>query len=158
MTKKKTAKRKVGRPSTYNKEITEKICLRIAGGESLRAICSDKDLPHVSTILEWLHKHEEFAEQYAHARNRQADHFAEEIIEISDNEKDPQKARIRVDARKWYAGKVRPKKWGETSKHEITGADGERLIPEPESAEETARKLAFILQTAARNGSNEPTD
>ena len=34
-----------GRPSTYSQEIADEVCRRLAGGESLRAICRDEGIP-----------------------------------------------------------------------------------------------------------------
>ena len=34
-----------GRPSTYGQEIADEVCRRLAGGESLRAICRDEGIP-----------------------------------------------------------------------------------------------------------------
>jgi hypothetical protein len=50
---------------------------------------------------------------YARAQEVRGELQADEIIEISDTEPDPQKARNRIEARKWYASKMQPKKYGE---------------------------------------------
>ena len=79
-------------------------------------------------------------EQYARAREAQADQFAEDIIAIADdgigdtytdadgNERTNQdviaRSRLRVDARKWLASKMAPKRYGDKLSAEITGADG----------------------------------
>ena len=76
---------KLGRPSTYSSTLTETICQRIAEGESLRAICREEAMPDKATVLRWLDVHGEFRDQYARARDLQADHFAEEILEIADD-------------------------------------------------------------------------
>ncbi|HEY5808152.1 MAG TPA: hypothetical protein VIT67_09310, partial [Povalibacter sp.] len=34
------------------------------------------------------------------------------------------RSRLRVDARKWYAGKLHPKKYGDKVQTELTGAGG----------------------------------
>jgi hypothetical protein len=72
-------------------------------------------MPAPSTICLWLSENEEFAEQYAHARERQADLYADEIVEIADLAKneDYNVARLRVDARKWKASKLAPKRYGD---------------------------------------------
>ena len=46
--------------------------------------------------------------------------IAEEIIAISDEYGDPQRAKNRIDARKWYASKVKPKKFGDRIDVNIT--------------------------------------
>lgn len=97
------------------------ICERIAQGESLRAISADIGIP-ASTVCEWLSKDAAFAEQYAHAREAQADTLADEIIGIADSEGDPQKLRLMVDARKWVASKLKPKRYGDKVDVEHSGA------------------------------------
>lgn len=78
-------KRKIGRPSKYSDELAEKICEKIANGRSLRSICAEDGMPTTSTVCKWLIENKEFSEQYARAREKQADYFAEEIIEIADS-------------------------------------------------------------------------
>ena len=99
------------------------VCARIAGGASLRDACAHDDVPTVECIRLWLNgdKGGEVVAQYARARDEQADFYADEIISIADNEPDTQKARNRVDARKWVASKLKPKRYGE--KLAIGGAD-----------------------------------
>jgi leucyl aminopeptidase (aminopeptidase T) len=103
----------MGRPSKYSDQLADKICERIADGESLRAICADKNVPGKRTVMTWLSDKEEFRHRYAQAREEQADFYADEIIEIADNEADTNRARVRIDARKWKASKLAPKKYGD---------------------------------------------
>ncbi len=133
MAKKKSApkKAKKGRPSIYTKPLAVKICRRLAEGESLRAICADKAMPGISTVMDWLFdgNHGEFSEQYARAREAQAEIRADEIVDIADddtndftedkdgklvaNSEHIQRSRLRVDARKWIAAKLLPKRYGD---------------------------------------------
>lgn len=127
-TKTKAHRKKVGRPSDYSAELAEAICRRIAEGESVRAIVKDEAMPAASTIFRWLldETKKEFWEQYARARNIQAELMFEELLDIADEtngiikkgaEKKSgayaQSQRLRVDTRKWYLSKVLPKKFGE---------------------------------------------
>lgn len=50
---------------------------------------------------------------YTHAQESRSEIFADEIIDIADNEDDQLRARNRIDARKWYASKVKPSKFGD---------------------------------------------
>jgi hypothetical protein len=107
-----------GRPSTYSEATAAALCERIAEGQSLREIGRDEAMPAVSTVCLWLAQHEAFSEQYARARAMQADVLAQEIIEIADkaDASTPTtlgKATLQIEARKWFAGKVRPKVYGE---------------------------------------------
>ncbi len=46
---------KGGRPSIYSPELAQEICARIAGGETLKGICEDDDMPCARAVLYWLH-------------------------------------------------------------------------------------------------------
>ena len=130
--------KKLGAPSTYTPELAAAICEHIAAGKSLRTIAALDGMPAQSTIMVWLDgKHPDFTEQYARAREAQADKLAEEILSIADdgrsdtyldaegNEKTDneaiQRSKLRVDTRKWLASKMAPKKYGD--KVAIGGAD-----------------------------------
>ncbi len=144
MTKKKPApkKRKTGRPSLYTEALAAKICERLAEGETLRSICRDPAMPDKATVLRWLadKKKADFREQYVYAREMQADALFDEALEIADDasgdwstDKDGkkvldheniQRSRLRVDTRKWAAGKMAPKKYGD--KLDLGGSIGLR--------------------------------
>lgn len=55
----------------------------------------------------------QISDAYARAQLSRADILAEEILTIADTEHDPQKARNRIDARKWFASKMQPHKYGD---------------------------------------------
>ena len=124
-----------GRPSTYTPEIAASICERLAAGESLRAICRDDGMPSTSMVMRWALQVDEFREQYAHAREVGFDAMADEIIEIADEQPgtldngatdsgEVANKRLRFDARRWYLSKLAPKKYGERTAMELTGANG----------------------------------
>lgn len=90
------------------------ICEKIASGRSLKSILdNDENLPSRDTVYKWMFSDEAFSDNYVRAREAQADFHADEVIDIADNEADPNKARVRIDARKWVAGKMRPKVYGD---------------------------------------------
>ena len=130
----------MGRPSDFTPEIANEICERLIGGESLRGICIDDHLPDARTVHRWLVVNDEFRQQYAHAREAQAETLFDDILEIADdarndwmvrrgeddagwvaNGENLQRSRLRVDARKWMASKLAPKKYGD--KVALTGGD-----------------------------------
>jgi len=121
----------VSRPTQYTAELAAAICERLAQGESLVQICADESFPHRQRVHEWIDKHEEFARQYNRAREDQADHYADEIIEIADNEPDSNRARERVDARKWVAAKLKPKRYGERTTLEHEGQVTQFVVEVP---------------------------
>lgn len=80
-------------------------------------------MPAKSTVTGWaLQDVEGFAAQYARAREAQAEHYAEEIITIADTEEDANRARVRIDARKWTASKLLPKRYGDRVELEHSGS------------------------------------
>jgi hypothetical protein len=107
----------LGRPSEYSVEEADKICAWIGEGRSLRSYCR---LEHRSleTVYRWLRERRDFRERYARAHDDRADSLADEICDIADEVasgtlEQIQAARLRVDARKWVASKLKPAKWGE---------------------------------------------
>lgn len=151
-----------GRPTDYTPEIAEVVCQRIAEGESVRGICADEDMPSVRTFFRWVGKYEEFRQQYAIAREQQMESFADEILDISDNgtndymsNNDPenpgykfngehyQRARLRVDTRKWLMSKMAPKKYGD--KLQVAGDGGGPIEHRHTISDALADKLADVV-------------
>lgn len=101
-------------------------------------------MPHVSTVYRWLAANERFRDMYARAREDQADTLADEIVAIADdgqndtylnddgvqmtNQDVVARSKLRVDARKWVAAKLKPRKYGDAIRQEVTGKDGEALF------------------------------
>jgi hypothetical protein len=92
-------------------------------------------MPCIATVFSWFRTYPEFLAQYERAKAESADALVEEMLDIADNgtndwmeihDKDGecvgykvngehvQRSRLRVDARKWIAGKLKPKKYGES--------------------------------------------
>lgn len=131
----------IGRPVEYTEDIAEEVCWRLAHGESLVSICRDDHIPHCATIYRWLNRFPLFCEMYARAREDQADTNADEILNIAD-EKPPEfkddKGRTyldqtwiqwqknRIDARKWTAAKLKPRKYGD--RMAVEGVEGGAAI------------------------------
>jgi hypothetical protein len=111
----------MARPSIFTEERATTICDRIAKGESLKAICGDAKMPSETTVRNWLKDNAEFVRQYACAREAQADFYADEIVTIADEATDANIARVRIDARKWKASKLAPKKYGDRLELEHSG-------------------------------------
>ena len=139
-------KNPVGAPTTYNQHIATVICIRIAEGESLRQILRAEGMPVQSAVYEWLLRHPEFAERYTRAREEQADTLADEIIAIADESPETVEVRDkegnvldikidsgyvnyqkqRIEARKWTAMKLKPKKYGD--RVAVEGVEGGAAI------------------------------
>ena len=155
----------VGRPSSFSQSIADEICERLANGESLRAICGREDMPSQATVFVWLAKDPAFQEQYARARTTQADVLFDQILSIADTpligvktvtkgttvettEGDMiEHRRLQIDARKWLAGKLAPKKYGEKSSLEVSGPNGGpvQTVVATMTAQEAAEAYAGTL-------------
>ena len=100
-------------------------------------------MPHQATVFRWLQAHEAFRERYTRAREAQADALFDELLTIADDGRNDwmaihgddgevvgykengealRRSALRIDARKWMASKLQPKKYGDKIAH--TGPDG----------------------------------
>lgn len=153
---------KRGRPTEFDQATADAICQRMALGESLRKICRDEDMPAESTVRLWaVSDRAGFYAQYARARASQMEAMAEDIIDIADDkEEDPQRARLRVDTRKWLMSKIAPKVYGDRTRHELTGAGGGPIKTQDLSrlSDEQLAALNAILGEVADAGGGEGGD
>lgn len=125
-----TRARGKNKPSiVYSDKLLAVILDRVSSGESLCSVCDADDMPSRKSFFQWVKDNPEIQAQYEFAIQMRADKFAEDIIQISDdgtrdtytdengNERTNQeviaRSRLRVDARKWLAGKMAPKKYGD---------------------------------------------
>lgn len=108
----------------FSPELFDRICERIAEGESLRSICQDEDMPSVTSVMRWLASDAALSEQYTRAREVQGDGEFDKAREIAfaATPETVQVARLQYDAVKWRAGKLRPKVYGD--KVDLTGNVG----------------------------------
>lgn len=128
---------------TFSQDLFDRICDRIADGESLRDICRESDKPNKGTFFRWLATDKALADQYAKAKEAQAEFMADEIMNIADdgtndwleqngdetartaykyNGEAVARSRLRVDARKWVASKLLPKKYGDKTEVALSGS------------------------------------
>ena len=127
------SKGKGGRPPVHDPAvIKEEILEWIASGKSLNAYQKQEGKPRYPTIAKWLREDSEFDQRYVRAREDQADALADELMEIADIEPPvDDKGRVdpgwiawqrsRIDARKWTAAKLKPKKYGDRQQLDHTG-------------------------------------
>ena len=124
-----------GRPSGYSQELADLICERLADGHSLRAICEAEGMPSRSMVFRWLDAYPEFGDQYARAREDQAESLADEIVAIADQMPPMTDSgstdsghvswqKNRIEARKWVAAKLKPKKYSDKIQQEVSGPNG----------------------------------
>lgn len=146
-------------------EIMAHITEEMAKGRSLSSIVEkDQGMPTFRIIFELLRDDNEFREEYTRARELQAHRMAEEIFSIADDSSGDQvtrykedgteykatdhdninRARLRVDTRKWYLSKVLPKLYGDKIEVNQTGEVTHHHIvslPRPESREEWLKAI-----------------
>lgn len=98
----------------FTQEVADRICEEIADGRSLRSICRTEGMPTKATVFRWLAENQAFRDQYARAREAQADSLFDDIVEVADDDTiEPNARRVMVDARKWAASKLKPKTYGD---------------------------------------------
>ena len=136
----------------FSQDLFDRICERIADGESLRAICAGSDMPSVTSVMRWLSGSAALGEQYARARETQGDGEFDKAREIAfaATPETVQVARLQYDAVKWRAGKLRPKVYGD--KVAIGGADDLPPIQTEEVGAGAAKLLGFLNGIAERSG------
>lgn len=149
----------MGRPSSYTEEMADKICERIAEGESLKSICEDEGMPSKAAVFNWLNAHPSFVDKYTRAREVQADALFDEILSIADdgrndwmerrgeedagwvaNGENIRRSQLRIDARKWMAGKLKPKKYSD------------KLQIDADVTHEAGDTLQSLMERIAANG------
>ena len=145
-----------GAPTKFTADLADEVCRRMADSESLRSICRDDHMPSASTVRGWaVDDVEGFAERYARARGMHADALFDEALAIADNVTDDwtedkdgkkvfdhqhvQRSRLRVDTRKWAAGKLAPKRY-DTTDRPITFD-----LPDIESSDDLTKAMAAVL-------------
>lgn len=127
-------------PEGYGQETADAICEQLADGKSLRSICLADKMPCQVTVFKWLANNETFAKQYARAREAQADAIFDECLDIADdgandymgedekyNGDAVARSKLRIDTRKWMAGKLRPKVYGEKLELAGPGSEGQHI-------------------------------
>jgi len=121
----------------YSEELADRICARIAEGESLKSICARDGFPDRRTVYRWFVAHPHFLVMQKTAREEHADAEVERFHEIADEEPERddkgrvdmgwvQRQRLRLDTRKWTLARMHPKY---NERTEVVGAGGDPLIP-----------------------------
>lgn len=122
------AAEKIGVQREKARAVLDVICAGISLGKSTRSMCIEAGISQ-RMLWNWLASSAELMEQYLRAKELCVDAYAEEIIEISDdrsqdihvdekgrevtNREAIARTQLRIDARKWYASRLAPKKYGD---------------------------------------------
>lgn len=156
---KKTTKK--GRPrgsKAWAENWKDLLCERMADGRSMRSVSKDEDMPCKSVIMKHLKEDAGFADQYARAGKARADAIFEECLEIADQADGDivdgevdidhiQRARLRIDTRKWAVGKMNPKKYG----RQVDVTSGGGKITQPQGLDVSKLSTAVLAEIMAAN-------
>jgi len=114
-------------PKPYDEVTGTIICELITNGLGLVKACEQVNVSY-NTVVKWLQNDASFMKMYAQAREIQADYYADNILETIDNassdRNEIERAKIKAEALKWIASKLKPKRYGD--KLDLT-SDGEKL-------------------------------
>ena len=157
-----SASAKKGGRAIKRREVLDAIFAGISLGKSARAMCVEVGISQ-RVLWNWLASDEELMRQYQRAKELCVDAYAEEIIEISDegsrdtyidekgremvNREVIARAQLRIDARKWYAARLAPRKYGD--KIPVTHESADAKKPVGHSVE-----VAFVATQSPGNNEN----
>lgn len=118
-------KRPVGRPTTYDPAYCERVVELGKMGKSIEQICYILNTP-VRTLYEWRDRHPDFSQALTDAKDYEQAWWEEQASSYMVETKEGP----RLNATLWSRSMAArfPKKYRESVKQEITGADGTPLI------------------------------
>ena len=118
--------------TTFTPEVGERVCARIAQGDSVRRACRGDGYPTWRSFMRWLATQdpeqgegepakvgpfEALRQQYARAREIRADARFERIdnvvVDMRKGKINDRQARVEIDAIKWQASKENGRRYGE---------------------------------------------
>jgi hypothetical protein len=149
----------------FDPEVAERICVALADGKSLTAVCAAPGMPDRSTVRRWIADPANAAFREAHdaARLAWADSLFEEIAALGEEarrvaEEADKKGgnsnaavaaiREEIRAKQWVCARLRPDKYGDRAAVEVTGADGKDLIPDRSADPDRAAQALLLLLRA----------
>lgn len=130
---------------SYSFDLSERICERLANGESATSITRDAAMPSWAVLQRWLREKPDFARRYKLARESGYEFWADQTVDIADETQTGQVVttqewgtqvrtsdmlehrRLRIDARKWLLGKRARHIYGEKVSTELSGPDGQPI-------------------------------
>lgn len=144
------------------RQIALAICARVANGEYLGKICKEPGMPHTQTFWNWRNEDAVVFAAYAHAQEARAERLADQVVEVADEKPnhfiddkgreriDPGSVahqKLRMDARKWVAAKLLPKRYGE--RIELGGKLTHEVVP-PDVVLDKVRTMSPVLANLTR--------
>jgi hypothetical protein len=124
----KATSKPIGRPTLKTPELVADIANRLADGEPLAVICRDEGYPHPSTVRDWMTADEEVSRAIAHGRELGWDSIAHKARATArgfgDSKQDIQRDKLIIETDLKLLAKWDPKRYGDKTTTELTGADG----------------------------------
>lgn len=119
------------RPKECTQELIEAICTKIIEGASIRSVCLDRNMPSITRFYQWIEFDENLQKQYARACEARGHYKFEQIDEVVKDMRagtvDAAQARVEIEAVKWQAAKLNPKKYGDSTQIKHADANGNNL-------------------------------
>jgi hypothetical protein len=165
----KLEQKRLGPPMQYNEKVFNSILEQVSKGGKISVICDGTPpYPSYRSWFRWLVGSPELRQRYAQARHMLVERYADEIVMIADGElpltdtdepPNPQRDRLRIDARRWVMGKLNPAFWGDRDKPALPppdDADEQRTIIDVRSLDPATRRALkatlLAIEEAERNG------
>lgn len=144
----------------------------VLGGGHMADFCKAREIPY-TTMYDWVRADDRRAEMYARAREDRAEKFADEIVAIADetecapvvdratgqtvamafDKTAVARNKLRVDARKWIAAKLKPRVYGD--KVQVEGSVDHRVLTDEALLKRLAQfgvALPAIVPQAPKEG------
>jgi len=133
----------MAKPTLYTDELAERICDRLAEGCDLEEICRDLKgemgaaAPAPRTVRDWSKQNEAFGVEYASSRDTGEYAIAARmrrtargkgVDDDGDSTMDVARDKLIIDTEFKLLSKFNPKRWGDKTQTELTGADGAPLF------------------------------
>jgi hypothetical protein len=133
----------------YADDIANYICEQIAMGRSLLSVCREEGMPTAAAVIYWANINLcGFTKKYETAIGIRAQLHFEELISIADdasedyvtreradgseyeafNPENVQRAKLRVETRKWELSKMIPKKFGDAQLIKLGDNEGNKIL------------------------------
>lgn len=118
----------------YTDELAAQLLEWISEGKSIRAFCEQAEIvalanpPTRTRFNRWRDRHPVLEGHYARAAKFRVESFVDDTQHIADTESDAQRARVKIDQRKWALSHMDPRRFGDRKFVKLSGEEGEPPI------------------------------
>jgi hypothetical protein len=150
---------RTGRPTLKTPELCDKICKQLAEGMTLKSVLEQPGMPGRTTVHDWEKADESFRQALASARELQAVVWAEDVVNISDDELPTHeaigRARLRMQSRQWLAGKYN-QQFADKPNQTQVNVGVQVVLPEAERVKLLERHERAMLANQGKSGDSAP--